>query len=61
MGIKNYLTSEEKQELQQQLKFHEHPNVREKILILLLRNGGRTQQEIVGLFGCWVPMETPVN
>jgi DNA-directed RNA polymerase specialized sigma24 family protein len=52
MGIKNYLTLEEKQELQQQLKFHEHPDVRERILILLLRNDGRTQQEIADLLGC---------
>jgi DNA-directed RNA polymerase specialized sigma24 family protein len=52
MGIKNYLAPEEKQELQHQLKFHEHPDVRERILILLLRNDGRTQQEIADLLGC---------
>jgi transposase len=52
MAIKNYLTLEEKQELQQQLKFHEHPDIRERILILLLRNDGRTQQEIADFLGC---------
>jgi len=49
MRVKNYLTSEEKQELQKQLKSHEHPDIRERILILLLRNDGRTQQEIAAL------------
>ena len=52
MPIKNYLTSKEKLELQQQLKFHEHPDIRERILILLLRNDGRTQQEIADFLGC---------
>lgn len=52
MGFRNYLTLEEKQELQKQLKFHEHPDIRERILILLLRNDGRTQQEIADLIGC---------
>ena len=52
MGLRNYLTPEEKQELQKQLKFHEHPDIRERILILLLRNDGRTQQEIADLIGC---------
>lgn len=52
MKIENYLTAEEKQELQQKLKFHEHPDVRERILILLLRNDGKTQQEIAVFLGC---------
>ncbi len=46
MPIKNYLTAEEKQELQKQLKFHEHPDVRERILILLLRNDGRNSKRL---------------
>jgi transposase len=50
--IKNYLTLEEEQELQQQLKFHEHPDIRERILILLLRNDGKTQQETADFLGC---------
>jgi len=52
MRIKNYLTPEEKQELQKYLKIHEHPNVRERILILLLHNDGKTQQEIADFLGC---------
>lgn len=52
MRIKNYLNLEEKLELQRQLKFHEHPEIRERILILLLRNDGRTQQEIADFLGC---------
>lgn len=52
MAIKNYLTLEDKLELQQQLKFHEHPDIRERILILLLRNDGKTQQEIADFLGC---------
>ncbi len=32
MPIKNYLTPEEKLELQQQLKSHEHSDIRERIL-----------------------------
>ncbi|ASC72877.1 hypothetical protein XM38_038370 [Halomicronema hongdechloris C2206] len=52
MPIKNYLTPEEKQELQKQLKSHEHPDIRERILILLLRNDGKTQQEIADFLGC---------
>ncbi len=52
MPIKNYLTPEEKVELQQHLKAHEHPDIRERILILLLRNDGKTQQEIADFIGC---------
>jgi len=42
MGLRNYLTPEEKQELQKQLKFHEHPDIRERILILLLGTSKNT-------------------
>ncbi len=52
MPVKNYLTSEEKQTLQQQLKFNDHPDIRERILILLLHNDGRTQQKIADFLGC---------
>jgi len=51
MGFKNYLTPEAKQELQKPLKFHDHPDLREWILIFLLRKDGRTQQEIADLIG----------
>lgn len=46
------LSPEAKHHLQQQLKFHPHPDVRERILILLLRHQGRTQREIADLLGC---------
>jgi transposase len=52
MPIRNYLKPEEKDNLQHQLKFHEHPEIRERILILLLQNDGRTQQEIADFLGC---------
>ena len=51
----NYcLTVEEKKYLQHQLKFHQHPDIRERVLVLLLRNQGMTQQEIADLIGCSV-------
>ena len=52
MSIQNYLTAAEKQELQRSLRFHEHPDIRERILILLLRNDGKTQQDIADFLGC---------
>lgn len=52
MPTKNYLTEEEKQELQRQLKINEHPDIWERILILLLRNDGKTQQETADFIGC---------
>ncbi len=38
--------------LQKQLKEHEHPEIRERILILLLLDDGRTQLEIANFIGC---------
>jgi transposase len=52
MPIKNYLTEEERKRLQQELKYHEHPEIRERILMLLLRNDGKTYQEIADFLGC---------
>lgn len=52
MPIKNYLTSEQRTNLQGHLKKHEHPDVRERILIILLQNDGKTQQEIADFLGC---------
>jgi transposase len=52
MIIRNYLTEEEHQTLQHQLKYHEHPDIRERILILLLRNDGKEYQEIANFVGC---------
>jgi transposase len=51
MPIKNYLAPEERQKLQQQLTFHKHPDIRERILILLC-NDGKTQQKIADFLGC---------
>ena len=52
MPVKNYLTLEQKANLQWQQKNHEHPDVRERILIILLQNDGKTQQEIADFTGC---------
>jgi len=52
MPSKNYLTKEQKTTLQHHLKKHEHPDVRERIIIKLLQNDGKTQQEIAEFIGC---------
>ena len=49
---KNFLTSEQLTQLQQALKESELPHVRERILIILLQNDGRTQQKISRFLGC---------
>lgn len=49
---KNFLTLEQVAQLQQALKESELPHVRERILIILLQNDGRTQQEISKFLGC---------
>jgi transposase len=46
MPAKNHLSQEQKERLLKMLKEHENPYVREKILILLLMNDGKTYQEI---------------
>jgi len=46
MSAKNHLHQEQKERLLKTLKEHENPYVREKILILLLVNDGKTYQEI---------------
>jgi transposase len=51
MPIKNYLTEEERKRLQHELKHHEYPEIRERILMLLLRNDGKTYQEIADFSG----------
>ena len=43
MPAKGFLSEEQKIHLQKQLKEHEHPEIRERILILLLLNDGKTQ------------------
>src|SRR4028118_2155762 len=49
---KNFLTSSQVTQLQQALKESELPHVRERILIILLQNDGRTQQKISKFLGC---------
>ena len=46
MPAKNHLSQEQRERLIKALKAHENPYVREKILILLLMNDGKTYQEI---------------
>ena len=48
---KNFLTSSQVTHLQQALKESDLPHVRERILIILLQNDGRTQQEISKFLG----------
>ena len=52
MPAKNHLTSEQKEKLQKALKREENGNIRERILILLLLNDGKTQQDIAEFVGC---------
>lgn len=49
---KNFLLPEQVTQLQQALKQSELPHVRERILIILLQNDGRTQKEISKFLGC---------
>ena len=46
MPAKNHLSQEQREKLLKHLKEQENPYVREKILILLLMNDGKTYQEI---------------
>lgn len=52
MPAKGHLTQKQKEKLQKALKEEEHPNIRERILILLLLNDGKTQTEIADFVGC---------
>ncbi len=49
---KNFLTPLQVTQLQQALKENELAHVRERILIILLQNDGRTQKEISRFLGC---------
>ncbi|NEP37716.1 MAG: IS630 family transposase, partial [Moorea sp. SIO3B2] len=51
MPAKKYLTQEQKTILQKALKIEENGNIRERILILLLLNSGKTQLEIAEVLG----------
>ncbi|ACK68968.1 conserved hypothetical protein [Gloeothece citriformis PCC 7424] len=46
MPAQNHLSSEQKEKLLKTLKESENPYIRERILILLLMNDGKTYQEI---------------
>ena len=52
MPAKNYLKPEQKDKLQKAFKEEEHPDIRERILILLLLNDGKTQAQIAEFIGC---------
>lgn len=50
--MRNFLTSEQVSKLQTALRQSELPHIRERILILLLQNDGKIQQEIAKFIGC---------
>ena len=50
MPTKNFLSSETKETLQQALKDHEHPDIRQRALIFLLLNNGNTQAQTAAAF-----------
>ena len=52
MPTKNFLSCETKKSLQQALKEHEHPDIRQRALIFLLLNNGNTQAQTAELIGC---------
>jgi transposase len=54
MPVKNYLKLEQKEMLQKALKEEENPDIRERILMLLLLNDGKTQAEIANFIGCGI-------
>jgi transposase len=54
MPAKNHLTSKQIEKLQKALKSEEKANIREKILILLLLNDGKTQSKLAEFLGCSV-------
>jgi hypothetical protein len=57
---KNFLTPEQDTQLQQALKENELAYVRERILIILLQNDGKTHQKISRFWGCsrvWLQLD----
>lgn len=52
MPAKDFLDLEEKKNLQKALKEEERAEVRERILMFLLLNDGKTQREIADFIGC---------
>ncbi|MFM9159002.1 MAG: IS630 family transposase, partial [Dolichospermum sp.] len=52
MPAPNHLNSEQKEKLQKALKEEKNAYIRERVLILLLLNDGKTQVQISQLIGC---------
>jgi transposase len=52
MPAKNHLTLEQVEKLQRALKKEENGAIRERILMLLLLNDGKTQAKIADFLGC---------
>jgi transposase len=52
MPAKNHLNSEQLEKLKKALKEENNGNIRERILILLLLNDGKTQAKIAEFLGC---------
>jgi transposase len=52
MPAQNFLSSEQKHKLQQALRSCNCPHFRERVLMLLLMNDGKTYQEISDFLGC---------
>ena len=52
MPAKNHLTPEQVEKLQKALKEEDKGDIRERILILLLLNDGKTQAKIANFLGC---------
>ncbi|MGK7928668.1 MAG: transposase [Spirulina sp.] len=52
MTKKDFLAPEQKKYLQQALRTSQYPEVRERILMFLLLNDGKTQAEIAEFLGC---------
>ena len=52
MPAKGFLTSSQKERLQSALRKSDDPQLRERILMLLLLNDGKTYREISAFLGC---------
>ncbi len=52
MPAKGHLSSTEKKNLQQAVKTEENPKIRERALMLLLLNDGKTYEKIAEFVGC---------
>ena len=55
MPAKNHLSQKQKERLLKAIKEDENPQIRERVLILLLINDGKTYQEIAKFLGISYP------